>query len=77
MTSVVDKMMKDARKHSDLKEGIASTFTFLASLNQPVGSMLAAYPPAAIAWSGICTILSVSMSSHHEIKALLMYSSYR
>jgi hypothetical protein len=51
--------MDKAKRHQDVHEAVGQVMGIVQITSAVVGSMLAAYPPAALAWSGICAILPV------------------
>lgn len=59
LKSAVLKSVEKAKKHESMKTGLIKTTEIVTSLDKIVGSMLGPYPPAAMAWSGICAILPV------------------
>jgi len=61
LKSGVLKSIDKAKKHESIKSGFMTTTNIVTSLDKIVGSMLGPYPPAAMAWSGICAILEVCL----------------
>ncbi|EFX00600.1 nacht and wd40 domain containing protein [Grosmannia clavigera kw1407] len=51
-----------AKKHKSVHEAVKDTAEFIKEIESTVSSMLTAYPPAAMAWSGICMILPILAS---------------
>ncbi|KAM7203839.1 hypothetical protein V8F20_003845 [Naviculisporaceae sp. PSN 640] len=51
--------LQRAKKHESVHQGVQQIARFVQTTSVAVNSMLSAYPPAAIAWAGICAILPV------------------
>src|SRR5947209_18269121 len=62
MKEVVSKALEKAKRHAKAKDMVISAVDFVKKVNDLVGKTLDAYPPASLAWSGICAALPVSRS---------------
>ncbi|KAH8882376.1 hypothetical protein GQ53DRAFT_614442, partial [Thozetella sp. PMI_491] len=71
LESAVRKSVEKAKKHEAIKAGIMKTTEIVTSFDKIVGSMLGPYPPAAMAWSGICAILGVLVKPFAADKEML------
>ncbi|KAF2148220.1 hypothetical protein K461DRAFT_297653 [Myriangium duriaei CBS 260.36] len=59
MKAVTQTVLESAGSSADsyINKGALGAASAVTTLNSLVGGMLASYPPAALAWSGVCTIL--------------------
>src|SRR2546429_5271714 len=60
MNEVVSKALEKAKRHAKAKDMVISAVDFVNKVDDLVGKTLDAYPPASLAWSGICASLPVS-----------------
>ncbi|KAJ6442946.1 hypothetical protein O9K51_04125 [Purpureocillium lavendulum] len=63
MGEVARLTLARARRHDAVNLAVSQAIDFTKTIQNAVGAMLAAYPPAAIAWSGICAILPMLAST--------------
>lgn len=54
--------LEAAKRHEAVHSGAKQILSFVNSIQQIVGSALAAYPPASFVWVGICAILPIIVS---------------
>ena len=62
MGEVTRLALARARRHDAVNLAVSQAIEFTKTIQDVVGTMLSAYPPAAIAWSGICVVLPVLAS---------------
>ncbi|KAJ6028169.1 hypothetical protein N7540_003745 [Penicillium herquei] len=59
-----------SKRHNKVNLGVSETVQFITAIQGVIGTMLSAYPPASLAWSGICLILPVIASPSVQNMAL-------
>ncbi|KAK3318225.1 hypothetical protein B0H66DRAFT_622041 [Apodospora peruviana] len=52
-------LVAKAKKHENAHQAVQQVVNFVQTTSHAVTSMLSAYPPASIAWSGICAVLPI------------------
>ena len=62
MNEVVSKALEKAKRHAKAKDMVISAVDFVNKVDDLVGKTLDAYPPASLAWSGVCAAFPVSQS---------------
>lgn len=63
MKTTLSPVLERAREEKTWKNVALYANTLIAKISKGVGDVLQAHPPAAMAWSGICLLLSVSASA--------------
>ncbi|KAK3389595.1 hypothetical protein B0H63DRAFT_464007 [Podospora didyma] len=59
MQEMTKLSLEKAKRHTNVYQAVEQVGNFVEITSYAVSSMLAAYPPASLAWSGICAILSI------------------
>lgn len=59
MTEMAQVFLEKAKRHQDVHQAVTQAISFVQVTSTIVSSMLVGYPPASLAWSGICAILPV------------------
>jgi hypothetical protein len=59
MTEMTRLSLEKAKRHDNVHQAVKQAIDFIKVTSTVVSSMLVAYPPASIAWSGICAVLPV------------------
>jgi len=63
MRTTVETIQKDKERHETARENFIQGVEMLDKIQETVASALTAYPPAALAFSGICAAAPVSLNS--------------
>jgi len=53
--------VEKATKHENAKAAAIDAATFLKTFSNVIGAAMHPFPPAAVAWSGICAIIPVCL----------------
>ncbi|KAL7937634.1 hypothetical protein V8C35DRAFT_277120 [Trichoderma chlorosporum] len=70
MGEITRTALAKARQNNDANMNVQEVVNFLKTTQNVIGTMLAAYPPASMAWSGICAILPVIASPSIQTLAM-------
>ncbi|KAI1390144.1 ankyrin repeat-containing domain protein [Hypoxylon trugodes] len=62
MRNVVFKSIEKWEKRKELRDGVIEVVAFVTNFNGFISNALQSYPPAAMAWSGICAALPILTS---------------
>jgi hypothetical protein len=66
MTEMTQVSLEKAKRHENVHQTVKQVSDFVVATSSIINAMLTAYPPAAIAWSGISAILSVGTPQLHD-----------
>jgi hypothetical protein len=64
MKEITDKSLQKAQSRPKKETAADVTIQLIEFAREQVGALLGAYPPAALAWSGFCTITPVSRTGN-------------
>jgi hypothetical protein len=63
MTLITEKSLQKAQSKPKVESAAGSTIELIDFARETVGALLGLYPPAALAWSGFCTLTPVNQTS--------------
>ncbi|KAK0621642.1 hypothetical protein B0T17DRAFT_298836 [Bombardia bombarda] len=62
--------LEKAKRHENVHQAVQQVSDFIQVTSKVVTAMLVAYPPASIAWSGICAVLPILISPSTQSLAM-------
>jgi hypothetical protein len=65
MHSVTELVLDKTKKHEKVREFFSTTAEVIDNVKEPIASALINYPPAGLAFSGLCASLPVSLVSDY------------
>jgi hypothetical protein len=70
MTQIIQSSLEKTARGKKMEAAADATLQLIDFAQELVGGMLQGYPPAAIAWSGFCTLTPVSQMQPNLVKVV-------